>query len=85
MTDSVWTKKEETFSDKSAKEEFCITQEEIIEAINSGKFQYRINNMYGNPYFKLVRSEVEAFIAEKYGKDRLEEVAKIHFVTYQKV
>ena len=28
--------------------------------------------MYGNPYFKQIRSEVESFIDEKYGKDYLD-------------
>ncbi len=64
---SVWVKKGATLSDKSARKEFGLTQEEIIEAINDGKLQYRTNVIFGNPYFKLVRSEVEAFVDEKYG------------------
>jgi len=70
-SDSVWGQKGATFSDKSAREEFGLTQEEIIEAIKAGKLQYRHNNMYGNPYFKLIRSEVESLVDEKYGKDYL--------------
>jgi hypothetical protein len=27
--------------------------------------------MHGNPYFKLIRKEIEAFVAKKYGKDHL--------------
>ncbi len=72
MSSSVWTKKGGTLSDKSARNEFGITQEEIIEAIKSGKFQYRENYMHGNPYLRLIRSEVEAFVDEKYGKNYLE-------------
>ena len=72
MADSVWVIKGATLSDKSARKEFGLTQEEIIEAINEGKLQYRINYMHGNPYFKLVREEVEAIVNEKYGKDYLE-------------
>ena len=64
-------KKGATLSDKSARKEFGLTQEEIIEAINDGKLQYRINVVFGNPYFKLVRSEVEAFVDEKYGSNYL--------------
>ena len=37
---SVWTKKGGTLSDKSARKEFGITQEEIIDAIRGGKLQY---------------------------------------------
>ena len=68
---SVWTKKGATLSDKSARKEYGLTQEEIIEAIKAGKLQYRQNNVFGNPYLKLVRSEVEALVDEKYGNNYL--------------
>ncbi len=71
-TKSVWFKKGATLSDKSAREEFGLTQEEIIDAINDGKLQYRTNNVFGNPYLRLIRSEVEAFVDEKYGSNYLE-------------
>ena len=35
MSDSVWTKKGATLSDKSARTEFGLTQEEIIKAMRS--------------------------------------------------
>ena len=66
-TNSAWFKKDATLSDKSARKEFGLTQEEIIEAIKDGKLQYRINSVFGNPYLKLARSELETFVDEKYG------------------
>ncbi len=71
MSDFVWTKKGATLSDKSARTEFGLTQEEIIEAIRDGKLQFRNNYMHGNPYFRLLRSEVEALVDEKYGTNYL--------------
>ncbi len=68
---SAWFKKGATLSDKSARKEFGFTQEEIIEGIEDGKLHYRINNVFGNPYLRLVRSEVEAFVDEKYGSNYL--------------
>ncbi len=68
---SAWSKKGATLSDKSARKEFGLTQEEIIEGINDGKLQYRHNNVFGNPYLRLVRSEVEAFVDEKHGSNYL--------------
>ena len=68
---SAWFKKGGTLSDKSAREEFGLTQEEIIEGIEDGKLHYRINNVFGNPYLRLVRSEVEAFVDKKYGSNYL--------------
>jgi len=67
--DSAWSKKGATLSDKSARKEYGLTQEEIIEAIKEGKLQYRNNNIYGNPYLKLVRSEVETLVDEKHGSN----------------
>lgn len=68
MSDSPWTEQGATLSDKSARNEFGLEQEEIIVAINNGKLQYRTNYIHGNPYFKLIRSEVESFVNEKYGE-----------------
>jgi hypothetical protein len=39
-------KKGATLSDKSARKEFGLTQEEIIGAIKDGKLQYRINSVF---------------------------------------
>jgi NADPH-dependent curcumin reductase CurA len=72
MTDSVWLKNGGTLSDKSARKEFGLSQEEIIDAIKSGKLQFRKNYMHGNPYLRLVRDEVEALVVEKYGDNYFE-------------
>ena len=69
--DSVWSKKGATLSDKSACKEFGLTQEEIITAIRKGKLQYRMNSIYGNPFLRLVRSEVEKLVDERHGGDYL--------------
>ena len=69
--DSIWKEKGASLSDKSARQEFGLTQQEIIAAIRAGKLQYRVSNMYGNPWFRLLRHEVEALVSEKSGKDHL--------------
>ena len=69
---SLWSKKGGTLTDKSARDEFGLTQEEIVEAIRGGKLQYRHTSMFGNPCLRLLRSEVESFVEEKYGRDYLE-------------
>lgn len=68
-----WTEKGATLSDKSARKEFGLTQSEIIQAIREGKLQFRENNIYGNPFFRLIRSEVEKLVAEKYGSHYLKQ------------
>jgi len=66
-TDNARNMKGGTLSDKSARKEFGLTQEEIIKAINHGDLQYCVRSIYGNPFLLLIRSEVETFVAKKYG------------------
>ncbi len=68
---SSWFKKGATLSDKSARKEFGLTQEEIIKGIEDGKLHYHVNSVFGNPYLKLIRSEVEALVDEKHGGNYL--------------
>lgn len=72
INEDVWKIKGATLSDKSARKEYGLTQDEIIAAINDGQLQFRINYVYDNPYYKLVRAEIEEFIKNKYGKDQLQ-------------
>ena len=58
-------------SDKSARTEFGLTQQEIVAAIRAGKLQFREQNIYGNPWFRLLRHEVEALVVKKSGKGHL--------------
>jgi hypothetical protein len=69
--DSIWTQKGATLSDKSARQEFGLTQDEIFAAIRAGKLQYREQNMWGNPWFRLLRHEVEALVKKKGGPGHL--------------
>lgn len=69
--ENIWTIKRATLSDKSARKEYELTQDEIIKAINNGQLQYRINYVYENPYYKLIRAEVEELVEKKYGKKYL--------------
>lgn len=69
--DAVWSQKGATLSDKSARKEFGLTQEEIIQATKEGRLQYRHNSVFENPFLRLIRSEVEALVEEKYGNKYL--------------
>jgi hypothetical protein len=65
--DSEWQRKGATLSDKTARKEFGLRQDEILQAIRAGKLQYRLNSIYGNPFFRLLRREVEALVKKKHG------------------
>lgn len=69
--DSIWKQKGATLSDKSARQEFGLTHQEIVAAIRAGKLQFQENSMHGNPWFRLLRHEVEALVSEQIGKDGL--------------
>ena len=69
--DSGWTRKGATLSDKTARKEFGLTQQEIVDAIREGKLQFQENHIHGNPYLRLLRHEVEALVGDKSGQDHL--------------
>ena len=71
--EQLWTVKGATLSDKSARKEYNLTQDEILEGINEGKLHYRVNYIYDNPWFRLLRTEVEKFVEEKHGTKYLQD------------
>ena len=71
--DSEWHRKGATLSDKSARQEYGLAQDEIYRAIRMGKLKYREHSMYGNPWLRLLRREVEALVKKKHGHHYLKE------------
>jgi len=69
----LWTAKGATLSDKSAIKEYKLTQDEIHEGINAGKLNFRVNYVFGYPWYRLLRTEVEKFVEEKHGTNQLKE------------
>ena len=57
--DREWARKGATLSDKTARSEYGLTQDEIYAAIDAGKLQYRPTTIHGNPWLRLLRREVE--------------------------
>jgi len=71
--DSEWRRKGATLSDKTARKEFGLTQDEIVRAIRTGTLHYREGSMYGNPWLRLLRREVEALVRKKHGNNYLKD------------
>src|ERR1700722_14800706 len=63
-----WGRKGATLSDKTARAELGLTQDEIIAAIRAGKLQYRRAAMHGNPWLRLLRREVEDLVSTRQGE-----------------
>ena len=66
--DWMWSQKGATLSDKSARQEFGLTQQEIIAAIRVGKLQFRESNMHGKPWYRLLRHKIESLVRDKSGQ-----------------
>ena len=61
-----WSRKGATLSDKTARKEFGLTQDEIVAAIDAGQLQYRVGVIHGNPWLRLLRREVEELMKTTY-------------------
>jgi hypothetical protein len=72
--DSEWQRKGATLSDKTTWDEFGLTQDEIVRAIRAGKLHYREGSMYGNPWLRLLRREVEALVTKNHGGHYLKDL-----------
>ena|ERR1700729_14098 len=68
-----WQRKGATMSDKNARREFGLTQDEIYDAIDAGALQYRRAAMHGNPWLRLLRREVEALARTRHGDRHVNE------------
>ena len=73
MSESQWHIQGGTLSHKNACKEFGLTVDEIFTAMKVGKLQYRKNYAHGNPYFRLLRSEVKSLAQELHGAKHVEE------------
>jgi hypothetical protein len=70
---SEWQRKSATLSDNTARKEFGLTQDEIIRAIRAGKLHYWEGSMFGNPWLRLLRREVESLVKRKHGDNYLKD------------
>ncbi len=68
-----WGRKGASLSDKTARLQYGLTQDEIYAAIDAGKLQYRPAAMHGNPWLRLLRREVEDLVATRSGDRYLRE------------
>jgi len=66
-----WNRKRATLSDVTAKKEYGVSRDFIVKGIRAGKLEYREGAIWGNPYLRLLRSQLEQYIAEQLGVNRL--------------
>lgn len=66
-----WNKKGATLSEVTAHTEYGVSQEFIVKGIQAGKLEYREASMWGNPFLRILRSQLEIYIAEELGNNYL--------------
>ena len=66
-----WNQKGATLSDVTAKKEYGVNRDFIIKGIEAGKLEYHDGAIWGNPYLRILRSQLEKYIALKLGKKYL--------------
>jgi len=67
-------RKGETLSDVTAKAEYGVDSDFIIKGIRTGRLEYRDGAIWGNPYQRVLRSQMEKYIAEELGTEYLMKV-----------
>jgi len=66
-----WSRKGATLSEATARKEYGVDPDFIVKGINAGKLEYREGAIHGNPYIRVLRGQLEAYVAEELGDDYL--------------
>ncbi len=66
-----WNRKGATLSDVTAQKEYGVSRDFIVKGIRAGKLEYREGAIWGNPYLRILRSQLERYIAQKLGSSHL--------------
>lgn len=66
-----WTQKNATLSEVTAISEYGIEREFIIKGIKAGILEYRQGTVYGNPFLRILRSQLEKYIVKELGEEYL--------------
>lgn len=69
-----WTQKGATLSDTTAQAEYGVSRDFIVKGIEAARLEYRPGAIWGNPILKILRSQLESYIAEELGADYLVKV-----------
>jgi hypothetical protein len=81
-----WNRKGATLSDVTAKAEYGVDRDFIIKGIESGKIEYRDGSIWGNPYLRILRSQLEGYIMAEIGLEHLTRIKnefELHMIKKQ--
>ena len=66
-----WNRKGAVLSDVTAQKEYGVTRDFIMKGIQVGKLEYREGAVWGNPYIRVLRSQLELYRVEELGSEYL--------------
>ena len=66
-----WNRKGATLSDVTAHKEYGVSRDFIVKGFRAGKLEYREGAIWGNPYLRVLRNQLERYIAEQLGSSHL--------------
>ena len=66
-----WNRKGAALSDVTAEKEYGVTRDFIVKGIQAGKLEYRDGAVWGNPYLRVLRSQLELYIVAQLGSEYL--------------
>jgi hypothetical protein len=66
-----WNRKGATLSDVTAEAEYGVSRDFIVKGIRAGKLEWREGAIWGNPYVRILRSQLEKYITEQLGEEYL--------------
>jgi hypothetical protein len=66
-----WNRKGAALSDVTAQKEYGVTRDFIVKGIQAGKLEYREGAVWGNPYLRILRSQLELYILAQLGSEHL--------------
>ncbi len=66
-----WNRKGATLSDVTAQKEYGVSRDFIVKGIRAGRLEYREGSIWGNPYLRVLRSQLEPYIADQLGSNYL--------------
>ena len=66
-----WGRKGAVLSEVTAAKDYGVTREFVVEGIQAGKLEFREGSVWGNPYFRILRSQLESHIVHELGPEYL--------------
>ena len=66
-----WVRKGAVISEVTAQKEYGVPRDFIVKGIQAGELEFREGVISGNPYLRILRSQLELYIVAQFGSEYL--------------